>query len=117
MATTTGAEPIDGAELLIMESLADGPKHGYLLTTDIASRNGRRLAPGTLYTAIARLETRGLIRALDAEDRRRPYELTDDGTRALEARLRELARFSAAGLDRLEAAGRGCRDCSGSGAG
>ena len=103
MATTTGAELVDGAELLIMESLADGPKHGYLLTTDIASRNGRRLAPGTLYTAIARLEARGLIRALDAEDRRRPYELTDDGTRALEARLRELARFSAAGLDRLEA--------------
>jgi DNA-binding PadR family transcriptional regulator len=103
MVTTSGAEPIDGAELLIMESLAGGPKHGYLLTTDIASRNGRRLAPGTLYTAIARLETRGLIRALDADDRRRPYELTVDGTRALEARLRELARFSAAGLDRLEA--------------
>jgi DNA-binding PadR family transcriptional regulator len=103
MAKTTAAEHIDGSELLIMESLADGPKHGYLLTVDIASRNGRRLAPGTLYTAIARLEARGLIRALDADDRRRPYELTDEGTRALEKRLRELARFSAAGLDRLEA--------------
>jgi DNA-binding PadR family transcriptional regulator len=103
MATTNRVEPIDGAELLIMESLGDGPKHGYLLTTDIAARNRRRLAPGTLYTAIARLETRGLIRALDTQDRRRPYELTDAGTRALEARLRELARFSAEGLDRLEA--------------
>ena len=103
MATATKGEPIDGAELLIMESLADGPKHGYLLTTDIAARNGRRLAPGTLYTAIARLETRGLIRALEVDDRRRPYELTDEGTRALVARLRELARFSAEGLDRLEA--------------
>jgi len=103
MAAKVGTEPLDGAELLILESLADGPKHGYLLTSDIEARNGRRVGPGTLYTALARLETRGLIRALDAEDRRRPYDLTDEGTRQLAERLRELSRFSAAGLDRLEA--------------
>ena len=103
MARAPGAEPIDGAELLILESLVDGPKHGYVLATDIARRNGRRLGPGTLYAALVRLEVRGLIRGLAAEDRRRPYELTDQGRQALEARLRELARFSASGLDRLAA--------------
>jgi DNA-binding PadR family transcriptional regulator len=96
-------EPLEGAELLILESLADGPKHGYLLTSDIAARHGRRVGPGTLYTALARLEARGLIRALDAHDRRRPYDLTDEGSRALAERLSELSRFSAAGLERLEA--------------
>ncbi len=103
MAAKVDSEPLDGAELLILESLADGPKHGYLLTSDIKARNGRRVGPGTLYTALARLETRGLIRALDADDRRRPYDLTDEGTRRLAERLRELSRFSATGLDRLEA--------------
>jgi len=103
MAITTGLEPLEGAELLILESLVDGPKHGYLLASDIAARNRRKLGPGTLYAALIRLEVRGLIRGLEAEDRRRPYELTDEGGRALDARLRELARFSAAGLDRLEA--------------
>jgi DNA-binding PadR family transcriptional regulator len=95
-------EPIEGAELLILESLADGPKHGYRLTLDIEQRNGRRLGPGTLYAALGRLETRRLIRRLEPEDRRHPYELTDDGATVLAATLRELARFSAVGLDRLE---------------
>lgn len=95
-------EPIEGAELLILESLADGAKHGYLLTLDIEGRNGRRLGPGTLYAALGRLEARRLIRSLEAEDRRHPYELTDEGALALGEALREMARFSAAGLGRLE---------------
>ena len=103
MAPKPGEELIDGAELLILESLVDGPKHGYRLASDIASRNGRKLGPGTMYAALIRLEVRGLIRGLEAEDRRRPYELTDHGRQVLEARLRELARFSATGLDRLVA--------------
>jgi DNA-binding PadR family transcriptional regulator len=51
-------------------SLADGAKHGYAITEDIASFAGVRFGPGSLYGAIARLESRGLIQALDAEDRR-----------------------------------------------
>jgi DNA-binding PadR family transcriptional regulator len=94
--------PIEGAELLILESLADGPKHGYRLTLDIEQRNGRRLGPGTLYAALGRLEARRLIRRLEAEDRRHPYELTDEGASVLAATLRQWARFSAVGLHRLE---------------
>src|ERR1043165_8067396 len=47
--------------LLILVSLADGPKHGYSMTEDIEMVAGVRLGPGTLYGALARLETRGLI--------------------------------------------------------
>ncbi len=96
------SEPLEGAELLILESLSDGPKHGYRLTVDIERRHGRRLGPGTLYAALGRLEARGLIRSLEAEDRRHPYEMTDEGAVALAATLRDMASFSAAGLLRLE---------------
>ena len=46
------AEP----SLLILDSLISGPKHGYALMTDIETRTGRSLGPGTLYAALARLE-------------------------------------------------------------
>jgi hypothetical protein len=38
-----------------------------------------------LYGAIARLESHGLIQALDADDRRNPCELTAVGEKALRA--------------------------------
>ena len=73
--------------LLILVSLADGPKHGYAMTEDIAAVADVRFGPGTLYGAIARLETRGLIERLEADDRRNPYRLTALGEKALRARL------------------------------
>ncbi len=92
--------------LLILDSLADGPKHGYLLMVDIESRTGRVLGAGTLYAALARLEARGHVRPLASTDRRRPYEITESGAGYLGAQLRELASFSTAGLRRLEARAR-----------
>ena len=47
-----------GPATLILASLADGPKHGYALTKDIESFAGVRVAPGTLYEALARLQRR-----------------------------------------------------------
>jgi hypothetical protein len=35
--------------LLILTSLADGPKHGYAIMTDVAAFSGVRMEPGTLY--------------------------------------------------------------------
>ena len=55
-----------GPATLILSSLADGAKHGYALTKDIESFAGVRLAPGTLYEAFARLESQGLIAALES---------------------------------------------------
>ena len=41
--------------LLILISLAEGPKHGYAITEDIAEVAGYRPGPGTLYGLIKRL--------------------------------------------------------------
>jgi len=87
--------------LLILISLADGPKHGYAVTEDIAAFADVRFGPGTLYAAIARLEARGLIDALDTEDRRNPYELTALGEKALRTRLASIQAVARVGQKRL----------------
>ena len=89
--------------LLILASLANGPKHGHAMIDDIASICGTRLGPGTLYGAIARLEQQGWIEPLPPEQRRRPYRITAGGLRVLRAKLTTLQQFSKAGLGRLEA--------------
>lgn len=89
--------------LLILVSLAGGPKHGYAMMEDIATFSGNRLGPGTLYGAIARLEKLGLIEPVPASDRRQPYRLTGAGREALRAELAGLQRIAAAGWRRLEA--------------
>jgi DNA-binding PadR family transcriptional regulator len=90
--------------LLVLTSLADGPKHGYAITTDVERLAGVRLGPGTLYGALARLEERGLIEALPAEDRRRPYRLSAAGEAALGVELQQLKRLTNRGLARLRTA-------------
>ncbi len=90
--------------LLILASLADGSKHGYGMMNDIETMTGVRLGPGTLYGALARLEASGLIKALAARDRRRPYQLTAKGAGALRAQLTLLHRLASTGLKRLAAA-------------
>ena len=90
--------------LLILISLAEGPKHGYAMIDDIATVADIRFGPGTLYGAITRLESRGLIERLDAEDRRNPYRLTALGERALRARLASIQAIARIGQRRLASA-------------
>jgi DNA-binding PadR family transcriptional regulator len=87
--------------LLILTSLASGPKHGYALLQDIEGFAGVRLGPGTLYGAIGRLEGAGLIEALAGSGRRRPYRLSAAGRESLEATLSELRAVVAVGSERL----------------
>jgi DNA-binding PadR family transcriptional regulator len=87
--------------LLILISLAEGQKHGYAMTDDIAGIADVRLGPGTLYGAIARLEARGLIAGLKSDDRRNPYRITALGEKALRARLAALQNVARIGQRRL----------------
>jgi DNA-binding PadR family transcriptional regulator len=89
--------------LLVLASLASGPKHGHAMIEDIAGMCGTRLGPGTLYGAIARLEQQGWIEPLEPEERRQPYRITEDGLRVLGAKLATLQQFAHAGLKRLKA--------------
>ena len=90
--------------ILILTSLAEAPKHGYALIKDIEGFAGVRLGAGALYGALAKLERAGLVEALPAEDRRRPYQITAAGREQLRVRLSEAARIAAIGLRRIAAA-------------
>jgi DNA-binding PadR family transcriptional regulator len=94
-----------GPASLILSSLAEGPKHGWALTKDIEAFATVRLAPGTLYEALNRLEGLGLIEALPSDDRRRPYKLTAAGADALAEHLARQKRAVDVGLSRLKATG------------
>jgi DNA-binding PadR family transcriptional regulator len=87
--------------LLILTSLAGGPKHGHALSGDIESFAGVTLGPGALYGAITRLEERGLIEALPSDDRRRPYRITPAGSAYLAEAVTELRRIADVGSSRL----------------
>jgi DNA-binding PadR family transcriptional regulator len=91
------AEP----SLYILVALSDGPKHGYSIKLDVEALSGHALGPGTLYGALARLERRGLIEALEEDERRRPYRLTSAGAAALDGQLEQIERFVRVGRARL----------------
>jgi DNA-binding PadR family transcriptional regulator len=87
--------------VLILSSLAGGDKHGWALIKDIEGFADVVLGPGTLYGALTRLEERGLVAALPAQDRRRPYRLTAAGAQALHAYLSHTRMVADTGLRRL----------------
>jgi DNA-binding PadR family transcriptional regulator len=90
--------------LLILGSLASGAKHGYAIIQDTKANAGTTLGPGTLYGALARLEERGLVRALPGVERRRPYEITAAGSTLLASRLAAMRSFAESGLAHLRTA-------------
>ena len=99
----TGMGHYSDPPLLVLASLAGGPKHGHAMLEDIAGMCGTRLGPGTLYGAIARLEQQGWIAPLEQQERRQPYRITPAGMKVLRARLATLERFARTALTRVEA--------------
>jgi DNA-binding PadR family transcriptional regulator len=93
--------------ILILTSLAGGPKHGHALSKDIEGFAGVVLGPGALYGAITRLEERGLIEPLESDDRRRPYRISGAGSAYLAEVVAEMQSLAGEGARRLEAANRG----------
>jgi PadR family transcriptional regulator PadR len=90
----------------ILASLLAGPLHGYALIKRSEELSGGRvrLATGTLYTALDRLEAEGYVRLVSEEISngrvRRSYGLTDPGSAALRAeavRMAEAARIVSGG--------------------
>ena len=96
---------LEEPSLLVLISLSSGPKHGYAIQTDVRDFSGSSLGPGTLYSILPRLERLGMIEALPAENRRRPYRITTDGAEVLREQLTRLHGVTEAGLARLEVSG------------
>jgi PadR family transcriptional regulator, regulatory protein PadR len=90
------AKPMTGQAFFVLTALADGPRHGYGIVSDVAELSHGRveLKIGSLYGVLDRLAVEGLIEP-DREEAhdgrlRRYYRLTRDGRGALveEADLR-----------------------------
>lgn len=99
--STEGIRGSSDRSVLVLTSLADGPKHGYALIKDIEEFSGVKMGPGTLYGCLSKLVDAGLIEALPAQDRRHPYRITTSGSQTLSERLSESARIAKLGLKRL----------------
>ena len=74
--------------MMILAVLSAGPAHGYAQIEALRDRSGGvfDVAEGTLYPALHKLERSGLVRSRwdsDAGRKRRVYELTATGRRAL----------------------------------
>lgn len=96
-----GLQRSNDPPLLILTSLAEGPKHGHALAKDIEAFAGVVLGPGALYGALTRLEERSLIEALPSDDRRRPYRITPTGASALAEAVADMRRIAEVGSLRL----------------
>ena len=76
-------------DLLILSRLARGPEHGFGIAEDVKRRSDEvlRIEEGSLYPALQRLETQGLITSSwgvsDNNRRARFYELTPRGRKQL----------------------------------
>ena len=103
--------PLQEPTFLILTALAAGPQHGYGIMTDVEEiSDGRlRLRAGTLYAALDRLTSDGLV-SQDREEivggrLRRYYRLTPDGTAVLAAETKRLRANVTVATQRLGLAG------------
>ena len=71
----------------LLALLAESPNHGYQLKTAFERRTGGSWALniGQVYTTLQRLERDGLVEAIETDDDRHAYRITEDGTTQLEA--------------------------------
>lgn len=101
--------PMREPTFLVLTALAAGPQHGYAVIEDVARiTDGRvRLRAGTLYAALDRLRTDGLIE-VDREEvvqsrLRRYYRLTGAGEQRLATETIRLRQQAAIAESRLRA--------------
>jgi DNA-binding PadR family transcriptional regulator len=81
-------------EALILAILRDGEKYGRELRSEYEGKAGRKMPLGSLYTTLARMEEKGLVRSRVGEattrrggNRRSYYQVSAIGQRALKAHV------------------------------
>jgi DNA-binding PadR family transcriptional regulator len=96
------AEKLKGhLELLLLAAIDHGSSHGYAIAETLRrdSEGKFDLPDGTIYPALRRLETAGLVTSRWSDDtarRRRVYRLTAAGRRALTTEQRDWSEFARA---------------------
>jgi len=92
---------------LILSALADRPRHGYAIIAETAalSDGAVKLQAGTLYAALERLTSEGMVAVAHEEvvegRHRRYFSLTDRGREALRAEAEQRSRVAERALARL----------------
>ncbi|RLD08751.1 MAG: PadR family transcriptional regulator [Chloroflexota bacterium] len=80
--------PLTEASYYILLALVT-PNHGYAVMqeAEVVSQGTVRLAPGTIYGALAALETGKLITMVGTEGRRKIYQVTELGKQVLREQI------------------------------
>lgn len=83
-----GGRVFDQGDLkyVILQLLAEKPRHGYEIIKAIEERFGGAYAPspGTVYPTLTMLEDMGYARVIPEEGGKKVYEITDEGKKYLE---------------------------------
>lgn len=71
------------------------PNHGYgiVQTVEKLTDSQIRLAPGTMYGSLSKMEKDGLIRFVREEEKRKIYTITELGTEVLQLEIKRIARL------------------------
>lgn len=71
------------------------PNHGYgiVQTVERLTDGAIRLAPGTMYGSLSKMEKDGLIRFIREEEKRKIYQITDLGLEILQIELNRIERL------------------------
>jgi len=97
-------------DLLVLKTLKWGPRHGYAIASWIRETTDQRLQieEGALYTALHRMEKRGLLESewglSDNNRKAKSYQLTNDGRKQLRNKTALWTEYAAAVFKVLETA-------------
>lgn len=71
------------------------PNHGYGIVQMVEKLTGGeiRLAPGTMYGSLSKMEKDGLIQFVSEEEKRKIYTITELGTQVLQLELKRIERL------------------------
>lgn len=71
------------------------PNHGYgvILMVEKMTDGAVRLAPGTMYGSLSKMESDKVIRFIKEEDNRKLYQITELGQEVLQLELKRIGRL------------------------
>ena len=71
------------------------PNHGYgiVQTVEKLTEGAIRLAPGTMYGSLSKMEKDGVIRFIREEDKRKIYKITNLGEEVLSIEIKRIERL------------------------
>lgn len=80
------------------------PNHGYgvVQTVEAMTDGAIRLAPGTMYGSLSKMEKDGVIRFIREEEKRKIYQITELGTELLILELQRIRRLYKIAEEALE---------------